>query len=99
MGKFNRFPSSEGNTFVDRIAKTAKANDAKKARQAKKREKQASAICSVALAMSGAQINILDLPKLQRVAVDALASGRTLDGARQAVDEWIAVNRRNPVPS
>jgi hypothetical protein len=101
MTKHNRFPCSEGNTFVDRIAKATKAEDQqaerRKKREAKKRDAQASAICARALAESGAVINIMDTPKIQRVAVDALVSGRTLDGVRQAVDEWISVNRRNPV--
>lgn len=71
-------------------------NPDRKARQIKAR---ASKICSRALAESGAQINVMDLGKLARVAEDALTSGRSDDGTRAAVDHWIEANRANPEPS
>jgi hypothetical protein len=65
-------------------------------RKLKKIEAQASALCSKALSESQAQIDICDLSKLQKLAVDGLTSGRDLVAVRKAIDEWIS-NRRNPV--
>lgn len=64
-------------------------------RKNRKIEAQASALCTRALSEAAAVIDVMDLGKLQRVAVDAIQSGRTADGAREAVDTWIGANRRD----
>lgn len=51
----------------------------------------ASRVCSAAT--SGAQIRLLDIPKLHRVAYDVLLAGGTEQEARTAADVWVAVNR------
>lgn len=60
---------------------------------AKKLEKQAAQLCQNALGESQAQINILDMGKLMRLATTCLTDGYTHERTRLALHEWIGVNR------
>jgi hypothetical protein len=61
-------------------------------KQRKTVEKKASRLCTEM--SKGWSINILDLTKMQRCACDAIASGRSDDGVRLALLDWLNANAK-----
>jgi hypothetical protein len=64
-------------------------------KQRKKIEAIASRLCTEEIAKVGAVVDIMDLGKLAAIAQQALTAGRTQDGTREEIQEWLARNRKD----